>query len=49
MIRAIYSVKSYKVTLLASALALLMPGVGADHPDDAFPANNFAIFAELFN
>jgi hypothetical protein len=32
-----------------SALPLLMAGVGTDHPDDAFAANNFAILAKLLN
>jgi len=30
-------------------LALFVAGVGTDHPDDAFAADNFAIFAELFD
>jgi hypothetical protein len=32
-----------------SALPLLMAGVGTDHPDDAFAANDFAILAKLLN
>jgi len=28
---------------------LLMPGVGADHADDALAANYFAIFAKFLN
>ena len=32
-----------------SALALFVPGVGADHTNDAFAANNFTIFAKLLN
>jgi hypothetical protein len=31
-----------------SALPLFMPGVGTDHPDDAFAPNDFAIFAKFF-
>ena len=31
------------------ALPLFMPRVGANHADHAFSANNFAIFAKLFN
>jgi len=31
------------------ALALLMAGVGTNDADDAFAANNFAIFAKLFD
>jgi len=30
-------------------LALFVAGVGTDHPDDAFAADDFAIFAKLFN
>jgi hypothetical protein len=29
-------------------LALFVAGVGANHPDDAFSADDFAIFAKLF-
>jgi len=31
------------------SLPLFVPGIGANHPDDAFAADNFAIFAELFD
>ena len=31
------------------ALALFVAGVGTDHPDDAFAADDFAIFAKLFD
>jgi hypothetical protein len=31
------------------ALTLLVAGVGADHTDNAFAANNFAILAKLLN
>jgi hypothetical protein len=31
------------------ALPLLVPGVGADHTDDAFAANNLAILAKLLH
>jgi len=40
---------SYKIKPVTSALPLFVAGVGADHPDDTFAANNFAIFAEFFN
>jgi len=30
-------------------LALLVAGVGANEPDNAFAANNFAIFAKLLH
>jgi hypothetical protein len=32
-----------------SALALLVPRVGADHADDAFAFDDFAILAKLLN
>jgi hypothetical protein len=32
-----------------SALPLLMAGVGTDHPDDTFAANNLAILAKLLD
>jgi hypothetical protein len=32
-----------------STLPLFVAGVGTDHPDDAFAANNFAILAKLLN
>jgi hypothetical protein len=32
-----------------SALPLLMAGVGTDHPDDAFAANDLTILAKLLN
>ncbi len=31
------------------ALALFVAGVGTDHPDNAFAADDFAIFAKLFD
>jgi hypothetical protein len=31
------------------ALALLVPGVGADHTNDALAANDLAILAKLLN
>jgi hypothetical protein len=31
------------------ALALFVPGVGANHANDAFAPNDFAILAELLN
>jgi len=31
------------------ALALFVAGVGADHTDDAFAANDLAILAKLLN
>jgi hypothetical protein len=31
------------------ALALLVPGVGANDANDAFATNNFTIFAKLFD
>ena len=30
-------------------LALFVAGVGTDHPDNAFAADDFAIFAKLFD
>jgi hypothetical protein len=43
--RAIFLCASdvYRLTL-----ALFVTGVGANHPDDAFSADDFAIFAKLF-
>jgi len=32
-----------------SALALFVAGVGANHADDAFAPNDFAIFTKFFN
>ena len=34
---------------LGLTLALFVAGVGTDHPDDAFAADDFAIFAKLFD
>lgn len=34
---------------LGLALALFVPGVGANDTDDAFATDDFAIFAKLFN
>jgi hypothetical protein len=31
------------------ALALLVTGIGADHTNDAFAFDDFAVFAKLFN
>jgi len=33
----------------SSALPLLVPRVGADHPDDAFAPDDFAILTQLLN
>ena len=41
--------KFNKLPRRRSTLPLLVAGVGADYPDDAFAANNFAILAELLN
>ena len=42
----LYSLKSF---LIGSALPLLVTAVGADHPDDAFAADDLAVFAKLFD
>ena len=34
---------------LGLTLALFVAGVGTDHPDNAFAADDFAIFAEFFD
>ena len=31
------------------ALALLVPGIGTDHTDDALATDDFAVFAKLLN
>jgi hypothetical protein len=43
MMRAIY------LKCQSSALALFVPGVGADHPDDALAPDDFAIFTQFLN
>jgi hypothetical protein len=35
--------------MFSLALALFVPGIGANDPDHAFAANHFAVFAKLLN
>jgi len=38
-----------KILFHCLTLALFVAGVGTDHPDNAFAADDFAIFAKLFD
>jgi hypothetical protein len=47
MMRAIYvQLSRYEI---GSALPLFVTAVGANHPDDAFAADDLAVFAKLFD
>jgi hypothetical protein len=39
----------FMLRFILLALALLVPGVGADHTDNAFALDNLAILAKLFD
>ena len=39
----------HKKSVLGLALTLFVPGIGANHSNNTFAANNFTIFAKLFN
>jgi hypothetical protein len=43
------SFQFFMVRFILLALALLVPGVGADHTDNAFALDNLAILAKLFD
>jgi hypothetical protein len=47
--RAIFGVVAVQITMVTSALPLLVARVGADHHDAAVPADDLAVFTDCFD